>query len=56
MKRAAANICIIFLALVLVTQIYVPASAETDIWETVWNEQEKLNFRSTPMFLVAARK
>lgn len=42
--------------LVTLADLGMAASAETGIWETVWNEQEKLNFRSTPMFLVTARK
>lgn len=32
------------------------ASADTDIWELVWTEQEKVNFASTPMFMITAAK
>ena len=31
-------------------------SINEQIWESVWTEEEKLNFRSTPMFLVSASK
>ncbi|MBR5070900.1 MAG: class I SAM-dependent methyltransferase [Oscillospiraceae bacterium] len=30
------------------------AEADPDIWQRVWSEEEKLNFSSTPMFLVRA--
>ena len=32
------------------------ASADERIWEQVWSEEEKLNFSSTPLFLVRAVK
>ena len=32
------------------------ASADPDIWQKVWTEQEKVNFASTPMFMVTAIK
>lgn len=32
------------------------ASADTAIWKRVWTEQEKVNFASTPMFMIAAVK
>ena len=31
-------------------------SADQEIWRQVWSKQEKLNFASTPMFLVDASK
>ena len=31
-------------------------SADPDIWQKVWTEQEKVNFASTPMFMVTAIK
>ena len=31
-------------------------SADEDVWEQVWSAEEKLNFASTPLFLVRARK
>ena len=31
-------------------------SADPEIWQQVWSEQEKLNFASTPLFLVEAGK
>lgn len=30
--------------------------ADEDIWKCVWSEEEKLNYGSTPMFMIAARK
>ena len=30
--------------------------ADTRIWERVWSHQEKINFASTPMFLVRGEK
>ena len=32
------------------------AEADTRIWERVWSRQEKINFASTPMFLVCGNK
>ena len=31
-------------------------STDEDVWEQVWSAEEKLNFASTPLFLVRARK
>ena len=32
------------------------ASADTDVWQKVWTDQEKVNFASTPMFMITAVK
>ena len=32
------------------------ATADTEIWQTVWTEEEKINNASTPMFLIRAIK
>lgn len=32
------------------------ASADTSVWQRVWTEQEKVNFSSTPLFMVSAVK
>lgn len=32
------------------------AQADEQIWQRVWSEEEKLNFSSTPLFMVTARK
>ena len=32
------------------------AEADENVWQTVWSEEEKLNFASTPMFMTRARK
>ena len=32
------------------------AEADGQIWQRVWSEEEKLNFSSTPMFMVRATK
>ena len=32
------------------------AEADTDVWQKVWTQQEKVNFASTPMFMVTAVK
>ena len=29
---------------------------DTQIWESVWSEEERLNYQSTPMFMIAAKK
>ena len=34
----------------------VKCSVDEKIWQRVWSEEEKLNFASTPMFLVKAQK
>ena len=30
--------------------------ADESVWQRVWSEEEKLNFASTPLFLVRGRK
>lgn len=38
-------------------ELHVTAvNADTDIWQRVWCEAEKINYASTPMFLVSCRK
>ena len=32
------------------------ARADEQIWQRVWSEEEKLNFSSTPLFLVSGQK
>ena len=32
------------------------SEADEDIWQTVWSEEEQLNFASTPLFLVRASR
>ncbi len=32
------------------------AEADEEIWQSVWSEEEKLNFSSTPLFLIRAEK
>jgi ubiquinone/menaquinone biosynthesis C-methylase UbiE len=34
----------------------VPAECDTQVWQRVWTDDEKLSFASTPLFLVAAKK
>ena len=31
-------------------------SWDTDVWKRVWSEEERLNYASTPMFMVTGRK
>lgn len=40
----------------ILTGLGQKASADTEIWERVWTDQEKVNFASTPMFMVTAIK
>ncbi len=40
----------------LLNGLDLQADADEQIWAHVWSEQEKLNFSSTPLFLVRARK
>ncbi len=32
------------------------AEADTEVWRRVWSEEEKLNFASTPLFMIAAKR
>ena len=34
----------------------LPAEADESIWRRVWSEEEKLNFSSTPLFMIRAEK
>ncbi|MBR2183361.1 MAG: hypothetical protein IJ858_08065 [Acidaminococcaceae bacterium] len=36
--------------------LVVKCSLDEKIWQRVWSEEEKLNFASTPMFLVKTEK
>lgn len=38
------------------TGLGMQAAADTDIWQRVWTDQEKVNFSSTPLFMVTAVK
>lgn len=40
----------------LLAELGMKASADKDVWRRVWTEQEKVNFSSTPMFMVTAVK
>ncbi|MBR0402247.1 MAG: class I SAM-dependent methyltransferase [Lachnospiraceae bacterium] len=40
----------------VLTDIGFRAEADTDIWRSVWNDEEKLHYASTPLFLVSAVK
>ena len=31
-------------------------TSDEDVWQRVWSEEEKINFASTPMFLIRGRK
>jgi len=42
--------------LALLRDIGLRAEADEQIWQRVWSEEEKLNFSSTPLFLVRAVK
>jgi hypothetical protein len=34
----------------------VSVASDEDVWQRVWSKEEKINFASTPMFLVRGRK
>lgn len=38
------------------TGLGMDAAADTNIWQKVWTEQEKINFSSTPLFMITAVK
>ena len=40
----------------ILSEIGLDVSADTNIYETVWSEEEKVNFLSTPLFMVRAVK
>ncbi|MBR2738863.1 MAG: class I SAM-dependent methyltransferase [Lachnospiraceae bacterium] len=40
----------------VLTDIGFHAEADTDVWKSVWNDEEKLHYASTPLFLVSAVK
>ena len=42
--------------LALLRGVGLNAEADGDVWQRVWSEEEKLNFASTPLFLVRGRK
>ncbi len=42
--------------LALLAGLGARAEADTEIWRRVWSEEEKLNFASTPLFLIRAVK
>ncbi len=42
--------------LALLQGLGLRAEADEQIWQRVWSEEEKLNFSSTPLFLVRAAK
>ena len=34
----------------------ISVTSDDDVWQRVWSEEEKINFASTPMFLIRGRK
>ena len=42
--------------LALLQGLGLQAEADEQIWQRVWSEEERLNFSSTPLFLVRAKK
>ena len=38
------------------TELGLSAEADESVWQRVWSEEEKLNFASTPLFLVRAKR
>ena len=40
----------------VLSEIGFRAEADTEIWKSVWNDEEKLHYASTPLFLVKAVK
>ena len=42
--------------LALLRSLGLHAEADEQIWQSIWSEEEKLNFSSTPLFLVRAVK
>ena len=42
--------------LTLLQRLGLHAEADEQIWQCVWSEEEKLNFASTPLFIIRGRK
>ena len=40
----------------VLTKIGFSASADTEVWRKLWNDADKVNYASTPMFMVSAVK
>lgn len=40
----------------LLSELGLSAEADESVWQRVWSEEEKLNFASTPLFMIRARK
>ena len=40
----------------LLSELGLSAEADENVWQRVWSEEEKLNFASTPMFLIRAKR
>ncbi len=38
------------------TELGLSAEADESVWQRVWSEEEKLNFASTPLFLITAKR
>ena len=39
----------------LLTELGLSAEADENVWQRVWSEEEKLNFASTPLFMIRAK-
>ena len=40
----------------LLRDLGLDAGADETVWQRVWSEEEKLNFASTPMFMIVAKR
>ena len=49
MSRPAWDLCVL-------SRLGLQVQADVQIWENVWSDEEKLNFSSTPLFMVSAEK
>ena len=38
------------------SELGLTAEADESVWQRVWSEEEKLNFASTPLFMIAAKR
>lgn len=48
-SRPAWDLCVL-------SRLGLQVQADVQIWENVWSDEEKLNFSSTPLFMVSAEK
>ena len=55
-RNIQKNVLLQYKKLEQLSKLGMQCRADEKVWQRVWSEEEKLNFASTPLFLLRAEK